>query len=112
MRTFNKTLISAIAASTMLAIVALPAAAAPNISESFERDLVNICQAVKDNKKLRLKIRLKRAGLTFQQISNDLVCNGMNVVDFAKHNNADLTGNLLAKYVRSDSQVLTAKKGY
>ena len=112
MKTFNKTLISAIAASTMLAIVALPATAAPKYSKSMERTLVNICQAIKDDNKLRLNMRLKNAGLTYRQISEDLVCNGMSVHDFAKFHNANATEDLLARRVRTISPVLTAKSDY
>ena len=95
----------------MIAIVALPAAAAPKMSKSMEDDLVNICEAIKDNNKLKLHMRMKRAGLSYREISDGLVCNGMNIVDFAKHNNADLTASILVKYERPDSSVLTARKG-
>lgn len=56
--------------------------------KSLEKNLIEVCEAVKSDNKLRLTRTLRQNHLTFRQVAKDLKCNGQDVVTFARANEA------------------------
>ncbi|XOV81289.1 MAG: DUF3718 domain-containing protein [Aestuariibacter sp.] len=86
----KKLLISALATSTLL------------LSQSVfaggwleDEKLVRLCEIAKSDSKIKLITEIKKRNLRLNHVSDGLVCNGMDVVSFAKANGADKIAGLL-----------------
>ena len=108
MKTLKQSIVSLIAAAAVTTLTSLPASAA-TMSKSMERNLISVCSAIKSNSKLKLQSRLKRAGLDYQYISDDLICNGKSAIEFADMHNADQTAEIINARSRTNSRNLTAR---
>jgi hypothetical protein len=82
---------------------------ANNINKSLEKDLVNVCNAIKTNNKSKLHRAVRRSGVSYKNIANGLVCNGHDAVTFALMNNSNDTAKLMARKGNIDSESLVAK---
>lgn len=67
-----------------------------DFSPSEERRLVRLCEAVKSDSRMKLNALLRKEHLSFREINNQLVCNGMDAITFAVKNGAHNTANLIA----------------
>lgn len=79
------------------------------ITENLEKDLVNICQAIKDNHKIRIRKAIKHSGFTKRHVSEGLVCNGMEPLEFALFNNAIKSAEYIAGKSHLNAAVLAYK---
>lgn len=80
-----------------------------NYPAYFEKSLVNICKAAKDNNLVKFKRAVKESGLNYRTIENGLVCNNLNVLDFAIENSAKNTALYLAQKTDISKRVVLAK---
>ena len=97
--------ISSLVSSLLLACI-LPAHAVDNVTE---KKLISICKALQSNKKIKLHRTISKSGLSYKQLSEGLVCNGMDPVTFALRNNAPKTAQLFAQKSNLDYQTLLTK---
>ncbi|MFQ3198203.1 MAG: cytosine/adenosine deaminase-related metal-dependent hydrolase [Paraglaciecola sp.] len=72
------------------------------ISPQIEKSLVNICEAIRSNSRIKLHLAIKNSGLNVKRMMKGLVCNGQDPLTFAQLNGADKTGKLLAGSVNAD----------
>lgn len=100
-------IIGALAVSGLLASTGASAAKMP---VSLEKDLVKVCEAIRDNNRLRLHQAVKDSGLSFRTLADKLVCNGQDMLEFAATHGADDTHELIARRTDLDSRSLTAKR--
>ena len=107
----NRNTLGILTAAAFLFFASVPASAA-NIDKSLESDLVQICEAIKSDSKLKLNRKLKKTNLSYRTISQGLVCNGMSVHDFAQKHQASNTGELLARRAGSSSTLLSSNRTY
>ncbi|WP_034475291.1 DUF3718 domain-containing protein [Aestuariibacter salexigens] len=70
---------------------------AATYDKEMEEDLINVCEALSSNSKLRLHLAVKKSRVSYQELGRGLVCNGQDAVTFASLNGADITASLLAK---------------
>ncbi|WP_100655981.1 DUF3718 domain-containing protein [Alteromonas flava] len=109
MRTTVRKLMNFSTAATAVVFMSLPVSATV-MDSGLEKDLVNICVALKSDSKLALHRAVKRSRLTYQQVNEGLVCNGESAQDFALSHNAEATAALLARKSRVNTEMLTAKR--
>ena len=96
---------SIITASILLA----GSAQAKYIDKNTEANLVNICEAIKSNSKIKLHLAIKNSGIEAREISKGLVCNGYDPVTFAMISNAQNTAKYMARKGGVDYEALLAK---
>jgi len=72
------------------------------INPELEKSLVNICEAIRSNSRLKLLAAFKDSGLSVRHAMKGLVCNGQDPLTFAQLNRADKTGKLLAVKLNAD----------
>jgi hypothetical protein len=86
----KKLLISALATSTLLISQSV-------FANGFLEDdkLVRLCEVTKTDSKIKLITEMKKNHLRLNHVSDGLVCNGMDVVSFAKANGAHKIAGLL-----------------
>ncbi len=75
----------------------------------LESDLVKICSAIKNNKSFQLHMAIKKSGLTYRAVEKGLVCDSMDIHTFAQVNNAQATGELLARRLKYDRTLTAAR---
>jgi hypothetical protein len=78
--------------------------------ESIEKDLVAVCEAIKEDNRLALHKAVKRSRISYKDLHKGLVCNGQDMLSFAQSHNATSTGDYLARRVNADKSILTAKR--
>ena len=76
-------------------------AQASNIDSVVEAKLVKVCEAIKSDSVTDLTAAARNSGLDIKQITNGLVCNGADPVNFALANDAEKT----AKYMATKSNI-------
>ena len=84
-------------------------AQAQAVDLATEKQLVKICQALQSNNKNKLHRVITKSPWTYKNISEGLVCNGMDPVTFALRNNAPKTAQMFAHKSNLDYQTLLAK---
>ena len=84
-------------------------AQAKYIDKNTEANLVNICEAIKSNSKIKLHLAIKNSGIKAREISKGLVCNGYDPVTFAMISNAQNTAKYMARKGGGDYEALLAK---
>jgi hypothetical protein len=62
-----------------------------------ESKLVKICEAIKSDRLIKVHSAVKNSGISMQQITNVLLCNGADPVSFALANDAIKTAKFMAK---------------
>ncbi|MFQ3237479.1 MAG: hypothetical protein ACI9C4_003065 [Paraglaciecola sp.] len=72
------------------------------INPQLEKSLVNICEGIRSNSRIKLHVAIKRSGLSVRRVMKGLLCNGQDPLTFARLNRADKTGNLLAARVSAN----------
>lgn len=105
---FNKVLLIASAVASLSFVSSH--VNAETLSPSLEKDLTRICQALKSDSKLALHRAVKRSRLSYRQIDDGLVCNGLSARDFALTHNAENTANMLASRAATNSGMLAAHR--
>lgn len=77
-------------------------AQAEYIDPVLEKSLIQICEAIKSDKRSRLHMAIKQSGLNLRHVMKGLVCNGQDPISFARLNRADKTGKLIAARMNVD----------
>ncbi|MFT6898766.1 MAG: cytosine/adenosine deaminase-related metal-dependent hydrolase [Paraglaciecola sp.] len=80
------------------------------ISPQLEKSLVNICEAIRSNSRIKLHVAIKNSGISVKRAMKGLVCNGQDPLTFAQLNGSDKTGKLLAGKVNADYPQRLAKR--
>lgn len=75
----------------------------------YEKELIKICKAAKENKLVKLKREVRNVGISYRRLQSKLKCNGVTLMDFAIDNNAQDTALYIARHVRIDANVVLAK---
>lgn len=96
-------------AAFIIASIGFTGAASAKITDSKEESLVKICEALTSDRTIRLKRSMKKAGVTFKQINEGLVCNGKSAINFALLHDANKTASLVARKTNQDFDSLVAK---
>lgn len=97
-------------AAFIIASIGFTGAASAKITDSREESLIRICEALMSDKPIRLKRTMKKAGVTYKQVNEGLVCNGQSAMNFALLHNADKNAGLLARKTSQDIDSLLAKR--
>ena len=84
-------------------------AQASNIDSVVEGKLVKVCEAIKSDSLINVNIAVRNSGVAMKQISNSLVCNGVDPVSFALANDAEKTAKYLAQKSNVNYAELVAK---
>lgn len=71
-------------------------------SPSEEKRLVRVCEAIQSDSKGKLNAALRSSRISYQQLSDGLVCNGMDAISFALHSGAMKNAELIAGRVHQD----------
>ncbi len=79
------------------------------MDKNTEANLVEICEAIKSDSKLKVHLAIKNSGIKARSISKGLVCNGHDPVSFAMINNAQNTAKFMARKSGVDYDALLAK---
>ena len=108
MRTSIQRLVLTVTATSALLLA--PSLHAAPMDAALEKDLVNICEALKSDSKLALHRAVKKSRVSYRQVEEGLVCNGESAREFALTPNAPTTAGLLDKHARNNAGVLTARR--
>ena len=100
-RIMKKFIVSVLAATVLMTSGSVLA-----MDKSLENKLSRICEAAQSNSKYKLNFAIKKARLKYKDVVDGLVCNGEDIITFAKINGADNTaGLLLSRTGNSDKSV-------
>ena len=77
--------------------------------KNTEANLVEICEAIKSDSKLKVHRAIKNSGIKATKISKGLVCNGYDPVTFAVVNDAQNTAKYMERKSGVDYEALLAK---
>ena len=95
-------------------LVALPALSVNAKEQVFpahlEAKLVEVCQSIQTNSRMRLHMAVKRSGLSYAALYKGLKCNGQDVMTFAATSNATTNSDFLARRMTRSQQELLAKR--
>ena len=84
-------------------------AQASNINSVTEGNLVKVCNAIKSDSLIKVKVAVQESGISIREIADGLVCNGFDPVSFALANDAEKTAKYMAKNSNVNHQELVAK---
>lgn len=84
-------------------------AQAVSLDSVTEGNLVKICNAIKSDSLLKVKVAVKESGINIREIADGLVCNGADPVSFALANAAEKTAKYMAKKSNVNFAELVAK---
>lgn len=84
-------------------------AQASNMNAVTEGNLVKVCNAIKSDSLIKVKVAVQESGISIREIADGLVCNGFDPVSFALANDAEKTAKYMAKNSNVNHQVLVAK---
>lgn len=90
-------------------IMVVSSAASANGMMSEDK-LQALCVAAQSNNKVHLINEMKKQRVRFNQLQKGLVCNGLDVVSFAKYHGADKTAELISSKTNLDADVLLSKR--
>ena len=99
----NKLTTTVLSAITGLTLTTASFSSTAAMEPSFEKQLVSVCVAAKENKKLALKNAIEDLHSKPKVIALGLVCNGKSVIEFAESYGAFKTANTLQKSLGSTS---------
>ncbi|GGW72626.1 DUF3718 domain-containing protein [Alteromonas halophila] len=83
---------------------------ANSLPEDLENDLIAVCKAIKSDNRLAIHRAVAKSRLSYRALHDGLVCNGEDMMTFAATSNAQASNDFLARKVRRDPRVLTAKR--
>lgn len=83
--------------SGVLALGISAQANAASYTSAQNAKLVDVCIAAKSDREIKLRQAVRNANLSFQQVAEEVKCNGVNPIEFAYQNQAYKTANLLAE---------------
>ena len=86
----KKVLLTVLATSVLMASGSVMA-----MDKGLESKLENICEAAKSDSAYKLDFAIKKGHYKYKDVVDGLVCNGEDVVTFAKLHGAERTANLL-----------------
>jgi hypothetical protein len=84
-------------------------AQASNMDPVTEGNLVKICNAIKNDSLIKVKVAVQESGISIREIADGLVCNGVDPVSFALANDAEKTAKYMADKSRGNHQGSLAK---
>jgi hypothetical protein len=84
-------------------------AQANKIDSVTENNLVKVCEAIKSDSLIKVKMAVRDSGIGIREIANGLVCNGADPVNFALANDAEKTAKYMANKRNGKHQELVAK---
>lgn len=84
-------------------------AQAINIDPVLESKLVKVCEAIKSDSLLKVKVSVRDSGVGIRTIANNLVCNGVDPVSYALANDAAKTAKYMASRSKVNRQDIVAK---
>ena len=84
-------------------------AQANHIDPVTEGNLVNVCNAIKSDSLIKVKVAVRKSGISIRKIADGLVCNGLDPVNFALANDAEKTAEYMATRSKVKHQKLIAK---
>ena len=90
-------------------ILLASSAQAKYIDKNTKANLVEICEAIKSNSKIKLYIAIRESGIGTKAISGGLVCDGYEPVTFAILSGAEKTAKFMARKSGLDYEALLAK---
>jgi len=90
-------------------VLGASAAHAERYPKEMENDLIAVCEAIQDNNRLALKRAVKKSRVSYVNLYRGLVCNGEDMLTFARSHNAAETSKFLVRRVRAESTMLTVK---
>ena len=99
-----------IVSSVLASILICSAVQAQALDRETEKDLITICKALKSNNKSKLHRVISNSRWSYKIIAEGLVCNGMDPVTFALHNDAHKTAQFFAHKSKLDYQTMLAKR--
>lgn len=76
----------------------------------IEKSLISICKAIKSNKPLAINRAVRESRISYRALHKGLVCNGQDMISFAAKHDATLSSNFIARRVKRDPRILTAKR--
>jgi hypothetical protein len=79
------------------------------INPVTESKLVKVCEAIKSDSLIKVKVSVRNSGVSMKQIANGLVCNGNDPVSFALANDAEKTAKYMAQKSTVNGQEYLAK---
>lgn len=91
---------------TQLMFAASAHAGTPNMSKGLEKDLINICEALKSDSAFKIKRAIKTSRINKKALMNGLVCNGMTPLKFALSQNANESAEFLVGKGKEGSQLI------
>jgi hypothetical protein len=97
-------------ATILIAGLGVSGFANANITESTEKNLVQICKALQSNSRLKLVKAMKRSRIRYETIADGLVCNGQEALDFAVSHGSHKVAVLVAKRANVDLDTWLAKR--
>ena len=100
----------AIAFTTAALGLSMQVQAAPQMDKHLEKQLVQVCEALQSNKRLKLFRVMKENNFSYRTIAKGLRCNGVDAVTFALQHDADETANMVAKRANVDLDSMLAKR--
>ena len=98
-----------IATAMTLSFTAAHTQAAPQLHPEVEGKLVSICKAIQSGSRYKVNKAIRASNLSYAKVSQDLRCNGMNVIEFAMHHEEHSTAQYLAAKYSIDSSDLVAR---
>lgn len=98
-----------IATAMTLSFTAAHTQAAPKLHPEVEGKLVSICTAIQAGSRYKINKAIRASNLSYEKVSRDLRCNGMNVVEFAMHHEEHTTAEYLAAKYDIESSDLVAR---
>ena len=84
-------------------------AQAVNIDSVTEGNLVKICNAIKSDSLIKVKVAVQESGVSIREIADGLVCNGIDPVSFALANDAEKIAKYMSKKSNINHQGFVAK---
>lgn len=98
----KKTVLAAL--TTGLFVLSTSASA---MDSDLENRLVDICEAAKTDSPIRLITEMKQNRLRFDTVAEGLMCNGVDVITFAKMHGAENTARVIAARASSQNSSVT-----
>lgn len=75
-----------------------------------EKNLTAICKAIKSNKPMAINRAVRESRVSYRALYKGLVCNGQDMLSFAATHNASVSSDFVARRVKREPRVLTAKR--
>lgn len=104
-----KNVIVTTAVAAVLSVASFAAMAKTSFDPSVDYELAKVCKAIKSGSMLKLNRAVKSSRVRYTAIVEELRCNGMTVIAFAREHDQDATADYLAHRYAFDQSQLVAK---